>query len=491
MSEASDPDDAAALAALRKSLGGVVSTEAEDLRLASFDAMKMAFAPAAVVRPEEEQQVGVLLRLANEFGVPVTTRGAGSSLTGSAAPVRGGWVLDLSGFSAFSIDEEERVCVARPGAVVADAQRAAEAVGLFYPPDPSSKNFCTLGGNVACNAGGLRCVKYGVTRDYVLALRGFLPTGEKVEWGRATRKFAAGYNLRDLWIGSEGTLGVITEIVLRLVPKPAVRRTFLAAFSSEREALQAPFVLGKLGVRPSILEFLDEWTVACVERYAGETVLAGASGSPVLLVELDGHPAEVEEQAERLMGWFSEAAVAHRAAKDEREAEALWEVRRKGSQAMRELANTKLNEDVVVPLKRQAELVAFVNDLRENLRLRIGTFGHCGDGNLHVNVMYDREDPDESERARMGVEELMRKVVDLGGSISGEHGVGLAKTAFTRLMFNDAEWRTMQAVKKTLDPKGILNPGKIFEPFFPWERVPVKETLPWEKKEEECEPLER
>ncbi len=490
MSEATG-SDVAALTALRETLGEVVSAEAEVLRRASFDAMKMAFEPTAVVKPVEEAQIGVLLRLANQFGVPVTTRGAGSSLTGSAAPLRGGWVLDLSEFAGFSIDAEERTCSARPGAVVADVQREAGKLGLFYPPDPSSKNFCTLGGNVACNAGGLRCVKYGVTRDYVLALRGFLPTGEKVEWGRATRKFATGYNLRDLWIGSEGTLGVISEIVLRLIPKPAVTRTFLAAFSSEQEALQAPFALGKLGIRPSILEFLDEWTVACVEAYVGETVLAGTSGYPLLLVELDGHPAEVEEQAERLLGWFGEAAVAHRAAKDEREAETLWEVRRNGSQAMRKLANTKLNEDVVVPLKRQAELVAFVNDLRERLLLRIGTFGHCGDGNLHVNIMYDREDPDESDRARQGVEELMGKVVELGGAISGEHGIGLAKTSFAQLMFNEAEWRTMQAVKGVLDPNGILNPGKIFEPFLPWEKIPVKETLPWEKKEEECEPLER
>ncbi len=198
--------------------------------------------------------------------------------------------------------------------------------------------------------------------------------------------------------------------------------------------------------------------------------------------------AEVGEDAEKLMDWFSEAAVTHKAAANAEEAEELWEVRRKGSQAMKKLANTKLNEDVVVPLKRQAELVAFVNDLREERDLRIGTFGHCGDGNLHVNFMYDREDADETERAREALDELMRKVVDLGGAISGEHGVGLAKTEFVRRMFNDAEWKTMQAIKKTLDPNGILNPGKIFEPFRPWEHVPVNETLPWENEPEECQP---
>ena len=477
------------LSALRASLGAVTSTEEEDLRRVSFDALKVSFAPEAVVMPTEDGQVGELLRLANEFAVPVTTRGVGSSLTGSAAPVQGGWVLDLSSMDGFSIDEDERICVAQPGAVVADIQREAEEAGLFYPPDPSSKKFCTIGGNVACNAGGLRCVKHGVTRDYVLALGGFLPTGEKVGWGRATRKFATGYNLRDLWIGSEGTLGVITEVTLRLIPKPATTRTFLAAFSSEADALQGPFALGRQGVRPSILEFLDVWTVSCVESYTGKTVLEGTSGLPVLLVELDGHRAEVEEDAEKLLAWFSEAAVTHKAAANAEEAEELWEVRRKGSQAMKKLANTKLNEDVVVPLKRQAELVAFVNDLREERDLRIGTFGHCGDGNLHVNFMYDREDADEAERAREALGELMRKVVDLGGAISGEHGVGLAKTEFVRSMFNDAEWKTMQAIKKTLDPNGILNPGKIFQPFRPWEHVPVNVTLPWENEPEECRPI--
>ncbi len=482
-------ESGAGLTALLSVLGEVVSTTEDDLRRASFDAMKLAFPPEAVVTPTAEEQVGQLLVLANEFQVPVTTRGAGSSLTGSAAPLKGGWVLDLSRMNAFSIDRDERVCVAQAGVVVADLQAEAEEVGLFYPPDPSSKKFCTIGGNVACNAGGLRCVKYGVTRDYVRALAGFLPTGEKVRWGRATRKFATGYNLRDLWIGSEGTLGVVTEVTLGLVLKPACRRTFLAAFPDEATALEAPFALPALGLQPSILEFLDQWTVSCVESFTGKTVLDGVSGLPLLLIELDGHPAQVEESAEQLTSWLEKTAVARRIAASEEEAEELWEVRRTGSPAMRKLANTKLNEDVVVPLRRQVELVSFVNLLREERDLRIGTFGHCGDGNLHVNFMYDREDENEAERARVALGELMKKVVELGGAISGEHGIGLAKTKFAPLMFNDAEWETMQAIKRTLDPNGILNPGKLFHAFRPWEQVPVNETLPWEHGVEECQPI--
>ena len=480
----------AGLVALQAALGEVVSTDEDVLRRVSFDAMKMAFRPEACVTPTSEQQVGGLLRLANEFGVPVTTRGAGSSLTGSAAPVQGGWVLDLSGMDAFSIDRDERICTAQSGAVVADIQATAKEIGLFYPPDPSSKEFCTIGGNVACNAGGLRCVKYGVTRDYVRALAGYLPTGEKVRWGRATRKFATGYNLRDLWIGSEGTLGVVTEVTLGLVLKPACTRTFLAAFQDEATALEAPFALPRLGLQPSILEFLDQWTVSCVEAYTGKTVLEGALGLPVLLIELDGHPAQVEESAASLVQWLEQQAVIHRVAASPEEAEELWEVRRTGSPAMRQLANTKLNEDVVVPLRKQVELVAFVNDLRVERDLRIGTFGHCGDGNLHVNFMYDREDAGETERARVALGELMNKVVELGGAISGEHGIGLAKTEFAPLMFNDAEWKAMKEIKNTLDPNGILNPGKIFHSFRPWEHIPVNETLPWEHGDEECKPLD-
>ena len=486
----STPEADSRLAALRSLFGDAVSTDEDELHRVSFDGLKLSFPAEAVVRPVKEEQVGELLRLANQRKTPVTTRGVGSSLTGSATPVHGGWVLDLSRMNTFSIDREERICVAQAGAVVTDLQRAAEEFGLYYPPDPASKKFCTIGGNVACNAGGLRCLKYGVTRDYVRALKGYLPTGEKVQWGRATRKFATGYNLRDLWIGSEGTLGVVTEVVLGLVQQPAYNRTFLAAFQDEATALEAPFALSALGLQPSVLEFLDQWTVSCVEAFTGKTVMDGVSGLPVLLIELDGHPAEVEENAEKLLGWLDEQAMVHRVAANEAEAEELWEVRRTGSPAMRQLANTKLNEDVVVPLTKQVELMGFVDDLRKGHDLRIGTFGHCGDGNLHVNFMYDRDDADEAKRASLALGELMEKVVELGGAISGEHGVGLAKTEFMRLQFNDAEWETMKAIKRTMDPNGILNPGKIFEPFCPWEHVPVNEDLPWERREKECQPVE-
>jgi glycolate oxidase len=474
-----------ALAKLKLGLGACIHTDDESLFQASFDGLKVERRPSVVIKPDSAEQVGDVLSIANEFEVPVTTRGAGSSLTGGATPLLGGWALDLSGLNKIEIDEENMLVRCGPGAIVSDLQKKASDAGLFYPPDPSSRKFCTIGGNIACNAGGLRCVKYGVTRDYVLALSGYLATGEFVAWGRATRKFATGYNLRDLWIGSEGTLGVVTEAILRLIPQPLKRRTFIAACPSEEIALSAPVTLIKMGVRPSIIEFLDQWTVDCLQKYTGKEIFPGLGANPVLLIELDSPGASLETESKILEDWLAEVALQSSVAKNEAEAEDFWEVRRQGSSSMKKLADTKLNEDIVVPLDRQVELVQFVNSLREESNLKIGVFGHCGDGNLHVNFMYNESDDEETNRAVGALRKLMQKVVDLGGAISGEHGVGLAKTPFVRMQFNDAEWRTMKSIKQALDPKGILNLGKIFDVFNPWEQKKVSAPLSWEGTEEE------
>jgi len=419
--------------------------------------------------------------LANEFRIPVTSRGTGSSLTGGATPLHGGWVLDLSQLSSIEIDPTNRLAHCGPGVVVGDLQEQVLEKGLFYPPDPSSKKFCTLGGNVACNAGGLRCVKYGVTRDYVLSLAGYLPTGEFVRWGRATRKFATGYNLRDLWIGSEGTLGVVTEITVRLILSVPNRVTFLGAFSDDQTALNAPLALSKMGIRPSIIEYMDQWTIDCLQKYVGEEVFTGVEPTPMVLIELDGSVETLAREASLVEKWLKEASLNFRRADNDEEAEKLWEVRRQGSSSMKKLASTKLNEDIVVPLDCQIQLVQFVESLREDFKLKIGVFGHCGDGNLHVNFMYDEENEQETSVAVQALHKLMEKVIALGGAISGEHGVGLAKTPFVRDQFNDAEWNAMLAIKKALDPKGILNPGKIFDVFKPWDQKKEKVVLSWER----------
>ena len=473
----------AATRALQKKLGSnVVFTDPASLDAASFDSVKIPFRPEAVVRVRQEAEVGAVLALANQHRVPVTTRGRGTTLTGSATPIRGGWVLDTLALNQIKIDDEAGMAHVQAGAKVADIQRAAEAKGWFYPPDPSSKEYCTIGGNVACNAGGMHGGKWGVTRDFVVALRGFLPTGEFVEWGTATKKFSAGFNLRDLWIGSEGMLGVITGAVLKLIPQPAERWTLLTSFRDETAALRAALALFRSRVQPAICEFLDRESVLCAERATGRSVFAGQSGRPVLLLELAGGHAEVSEQRAAVLAWAKQHATAHRAAASREEAEQLWAVRRKCSGAMFELGDAKLNEDIVVPMRNYVKFAQFLARLKRESGLPIPTFGHLADGNLHVNIMYHKADPKECRVAEKTVKRLMETVVAMDGAISGEHGIGLAKSPFLRIQHSPAQVGAMKAVKHALDPRGILNPGKMFEVFEVWKHPRLDVKLPWDHK---------
>ena len=469
--------------ALVKKLGkAVVINDIASLKAASFDSSKILFSCEAVIRPRTRDDLTEALVLANTFRVPVTVRGSGTTLTGAAAPMKGGWVVDMTRWNKIRIDAEAGLAHVQAGANVAQIQDAAAAAGWFYPPDPSSRSYCTIGGNIACNAGGMHGGKYGVTRDFVLALKGFLPTGEFVEWGTATKKFSAGFNLRDLWIGSEGMLGIVSEAVLKLIPKPEARWTLLCSYENEVEAFDAVRALFKARVQPAICEFLDRYSVLCAERATGKSVFPGQSGRPVLLIELAGSPSEVSDQKRILTAWAKGSALAFRAARSREEAESLWAVRRKCSGAMFELGDSKLNEDVVVPLRNYAAFARFLEGLRRSSKLSIPTFGHLGDGNLHVNIMYHRADPAECKAAEAAVAQLMNKVVALGGSISGEHGIGLAKTPFLSIQHSPAQIRAMKAVKKALDPKGILNPGKMFSVFKVWEHERMAIALPWDHK---------
>lgn len=459
-----------------------VKLEGRGKYMASFDALKLAFAYDALVLARSEKDVGATLQLANTYGVPVTTRGAGTSLTGSAAPVKGGWVLDLSRMNKIKIERTKSMAVVGPGAVVADVQAAAAAEGLFYPPDPSSLKYSTIGGNIACNAGGMRCAKYGVTRDFVLALEGFLPTGEKVSWGGEYKKFATGYNIRDLWIGSEGTLGVVTKAVLRLLPQPEKKWTILVAFNSDVGALEAVQTLLGAGQNPSILEFLDTNSVYCAEEVAGVKLFKGLSLKPLLLVEFDGNTSQLKADKKRAIEWATNYGLAYREAKTEKETAVLWSARRACSPAMFSMGDSKINEDIVVPLESQAKFARFLKQMQKKWKINAPTFGHAADGNFHVNIMYTRSDKDECRRAKGAVTDLMSKVVALGGTISGEHGIGLAKTPFFAVARNPAEIGAMKAIKKALDPKGILNPGKIFHPYEVWDKTLEVVRLPWDKK---------
>ena len=468
---------------LRRRLGSrVVLTDQETCFAASYDSSKISFLPEAVIRPRREADIGVALKLANEHRVPVTLRGGGTTLTGAAAPVFGGWVIDLLLLNAIRIDKVAGMAEVEGGAITGAVQRGAAAEGWFYPPDPSSKDYCTIGGNIACNAGGMHGGKYGVTRDFVVALRGFLPTGEFVEWGTATKKFSAGFNLRDLWIGSEGMLGVITGAVLKLIPQPETRWTLLTAFRDETQAIHSALALFGTRVQPAICEFLDRESVLCAERATGETVFAGQAGRPVILLELAGSSADVAAQKLDVLRWAGDHALASREAGTRLEAEQLWAVRRKCSGAMFELGDAKLNEDIVIPMRSYAKFMRFLAGLKRSSGLPIPTFGHLADGNLHVNIMYHKAVASERRAAERAVKELMETVVELGGAISGEHGIGLAKTPFLKIQHRPAQIKAMRAVKTALDPNGILNPGKMFDVFEVWKHARLNVHLPWDHK---------
>ena len=468
---------------LQRKLGArVVLTDDASRYAASFDSSRLSFMPAAVVKPRKPADLAVVLALANAHRVPVTVRGRGTTLMGSASPRAGGWVVDMLGWNKLRIDAEAGFAHVQAGVKVADLQRAAEAEGWFYPPDPSSKEYCTIGGNIACNAGGMHGGKYGVTRDFVVALRGFLPTGEEVQWGTATKKFSSGFNLRDLWIGSEGMLGIVTEAVLKLIPKPAARWTLLTSYADEASAFRAIRVLFGQRVQPAICEFLDRASVTCAEQAMQTVIFPGQAGRPVILLELAGAAAEVAEQKTQVLAWAEKHTHGFREAQDRAEAESLWAVRRKCSGAMFQMGDAKLNEDITIPLRAYETFAVFLDRLRASSKLAIPTFGHLADGNLHVNIMYHKADPRECRAAEKAVQKLMEKVVSLGGAISGEHGIGLAKTPFLRLQHSPAQVKAMMAVKKALDPKGILNPGKMFEVFEVWKHARVTASFPWDHK---------
>ncbi|MCR5184448.1 MAG: FAD-binding protein [Opitutales bacterium] len=460
----------------------VVRTDRESLFAASFDNIKLSFPPEAVVFPRDEDDVAALLKLANEYGVPVTVRGAGTSTVGGATPVCGGWVLSLAHWQKLEIDPVSGTASVQPGVITEEISKAAAAFGLFYPPDPASKKYCTIGGNIATNAGGLRAAKYGVTRDYVLALEGVLPTGEKVRWGANVKKFVSGYNFKDLWVGSEGTLGVVTKAVLKLQPLPEARHSFLCAFDSDSRALAAATKILGSHLQPSVLEFMDSLSVACAQKFKGTQFFENCEAPAVLLIEADGTRADVAAQAEQLRKWATEETQIFKETDDPETAETFWELRRACSPAMFMLAPAKLNEDIVVPAKNLLKLLDLMRQVNKDTGLYTPVFGHVGDGNLHVHVMFDRDQKSQRQKAGNAVHKIMKGVVALEGCITGEHGIGLAKTPFLALQHSPAEIAAMRAVKNALDPKNILGRGKIFDVFDVWEKEPVSVKLPWEHR---------
>lgn len=454
--------DNQALSALREVFGERLDTSREQCICYSYDATGKMFLPDAVAFPTSADEVRRTILLANERLFPVIPRGAGSGFSGGSVPVQGGLVLSMERMDRIlSIDEENLVAVVEPGVVTETLKEEARKRGLFYPPDPASLKFCTIGGNIAECSGGMCAVKYGVTRDYVLGLEAVLGTGELVRTGVVTVKGVVGYDLTRMLVGSEGTLGIVTKAVLKLIPHPETVATILAFFRSNHDGSKA--VVGIIGERitPCALELMDRTAIDCVRENAGLPVPAEAGCA--LLIEVDGPKESVSAEAERVeQACRRYGAIEVGRAADADGRERLWTLRRSISPALRQVNPVKINEDIVVPRSRLPEMLAFLADLASRQNLRIVNFGHAGDGNVHVNVMISGTDEDELRRADEAVAEVFRKTVALGGTISGEHGIGISKAPFLEMEVGPLGVSVMKRLKTCFDPNGILNPGKIF-----------------------------
>jgi glycolate oxidase len=417
--------------------------------------------PAAVALPRSTQSVAKVLRFAHAHRIPVTPRGAGHGCVGGCVPAQGGIVLCLARLNRIEeIHPRDFVAVVQAGVITQRLQEAVEARGLFYPPDPASRDECSLGGNIATNAGGPRCLKYGVTRDYVLGLEVVLPNGAVVELGSRTHKNKTGFDLARLFVGSEGLLGVVTSATLKLLPLPPFRACLAIGFASTNAATQAIEAIFAAGFLPCALEIADAFTLAAAQKRTGSKRLLGCQAH--LIVELDGQEHSVRselralERALRVEGVrFVERAFG--AAQGEK----LWQLRREFSSALRDTGLTKLNEDVAVPRSRLEDLFGFAARLQARHGLPVACFGHAGDGNIHVNVMVDQSAPQAQTRCRAALDALFRQVLAWGGVITGEHGIGLAKKPWWPLAVPPAVQALHRTIKAALDPRGILNPGKF------------------------------
>jgi glycolate oxidase len=449
---------------LREHVGAeYVRADAASLAAYAADALGQGHLPDVVVTPSNANEISAIARLCNEHRVPLVVRGAGTGYTGGAVPTCGGVVLSMERMNRIlEIDELNLLAVVEPNVITGDLQRAVERVGLFYPPDPASLATSSIGGNVAECAGGPRAFKYGTTKRYVLALEAVLPTGEIVRTGSKAVKNVVGYDLTQLLVGSEGTLAIITRITLRLIPKPPARATLSASFASVEQAVQAVTSLIERRVVPAAIELVDADSIRAVEAFVGRAVVPSGANAQ-LIVECDGAEAAVEEEIDRVVSACRDVGSLRttRAATDA-EREEVWSVRRQLSFALRATGLLKINHDVVVPRGRVPQLFEALADLKARHALQIASFGHAGDGNIHVNLMIARQDEAARARARDAERELFERVVALEGSISGEHGIGFAKAPYLPIELSADVIALMKRVKASFDPNGILNPGKMF-----------------------------
>ena len=426
----------------------------------SYDATRTRYEPDAVIFPRNEQDVSDILKYCNENLIIITPRGAGSGFTGGALPANGGIILAMEKHmnKILEIDTENMVAVVQPGVINMDLQKHVEELGLFYPPDPASEEYSTLGGNVSENAGGMRAAKYGITKDYVMALRAVRTNGDIIRAGKRTIKDVAGYNTAGILIASEGTLAVLTELTLKLIPKPKYKKTYMGIFPSVDNAMNAVFKSLSAGANPVAMEFLDALVIKALIDKLGVNLPSDAGA--VLVGDVDGNvPEEVAFQLETLEASFKEnGASEFRIAKDDDEAKELWYARKNASQSITIFGNKKLNEDISVPRSMLPKALKAIYALGAKYDFKVPCFGHAGDGNIHVNVMIDISQLNEGHKC---IEEIFQMVVDMGGTLSGEHGIGTSKAPFMGIAFNDQELQLFKDIKKSFDPNNILNPGKM------------------------------
>jgi D-lactate dehydrogenase (cytochrome) len=447
---------------IREAVGETaVVLEPEKLVPFARDATEYYCLPELVVEATSAEQIQALLRLANEYRFPVTPRGLGTGLTGGSVPVHGGVVLSLSKMNRIlSIDPHNLISVVEPGVVNLDLKKAARARGLFYPPDPASLDTCSIGGNAATNAGGPACVKYGTTRDYILGLQAVLPSGEIIRTGVQTRKGVVGYDLTRLIVGSEGTLGVITELTLKLIPHPPAVTTLVALFPDLVSAMRGVSSILVRGFVPCAMEIMDRH---CLDLIGDLLPFEGVEeAGAFLLVESDGVSEVIEKQIEQIGAICMECdAVNVLMAPDSHKRAQMWRVRKEVSLRIEHSTPLYVPEDVVVPIGRIAEFVESLPEFEERHGIRIYSFGHAGDGNIHLNIT--AESRIAAERVEQGVGEILKRVTDMGGTLSGEHGIGIAKSRFLPLELSAESIRLQRGIKRLFDPQLILNPGKIFD----------------------------
>ena len=427
----------------------------------SYDASEHSHRPTCAVWAETADQVSEILKLANREKIPVIPRGAGTGLSGMAVPIEGGIILDLSRMNNIvKISIEDRLAVVQPGVVYVDLEKALAPFGFFFPPDPASGKVSTLGGNVATNAGGLKGAKYGTTRDYVLGLQIVLPDGRIMRTGSKTMKSVSGYDLTRLFVGSEGTLGVVTEITLKINPKPTATSTALATFDSLEDAGRAINQIMHSGIVPSALEILGRETIAAINQ---NTDLNLPEVDAMLLAETDGYTREeTDYQIEKVIQNFEENnAKEVKRAKTDKEVEDLWAARKSAYAVLARIKTHFVLEDVTVPMTNIAELLKGIEAISKRYDLQIATFGHAGDGNLHPQILYDGYDPEQVRRMEEASADLFKLAIDLDGTLTGEHGIGLAKAPYMTLEHDQAAMDVMRHIKKMFDPNNILNPGKM------------------------------